>query len=122
MEETELIRIRIGVGDDVSRRKTDLNTIENDSRRSVDLVDPFTEPVAVVNDVELEVGPHIVRVVPLIHALTIDLALYGEGCTIGVANIENRNHSRLALPVDAFELAVNPDLSDTSNGRQDIVR
>jgi hypothetical protein len=67
----------------MGRRLADCDGVEDGSAGPVNLVDPLAKPVAVADDIEREVGPHVVRVIP--HAARlhpIDFALEGERCCV----------------------------------------
>ena len=69
----------------------DGDAVENGSTRPVNLVDPLAEPVAVVDDIEREVGPHVVRIIPHPARLqAVDFALEGES-----RSVEHRDGSWL---------------------------
>src|SRR5436309_15443815 len=91
----------------------DCDAVKDGSAGSVDLVNPLAEPVAVVNDIEREVRPHVVRVIPhpaRLHA--VDFALDSESRCV-----EHRDCSGLedAAPIRlvsySLELGVDPDLA-----------
>ena len=97
----------------------DCDAVKDGSAGSVDLVDPLAEPVAVVDNIEREVRPHVVRVIPHPARLhSVDFTLDGEG-----GCVEHRDCSRLEdaarIPLVSYplELSVDPDLAHAGYGR-----
>ena len=95
------------------------DAVEDRSTRPINLVNPLAEPVAVVNDIEREVRPHVVRVIPHPARLhSVDFTLDGEG-----GCVEHRDCSRLEdaarIPLVSYplELSVDPDLAHAGYGR-----
>src|SRR5262245_31271807 len=67
----------------VGWRLTNGRTRENGSCQTIDLVNPLSEPVAIVNGIESEVGPHVMRVVPHSTGLpTVNLSFDPEGSCV----------------------------------------
>src|SRR4029450_76342 len=67
-------------GNDVGRGLSYSYAIQDGAPCAVNFIDPLTEPVAIVNRVEGEVGPHVMGVVPHPACLaSVDLALDPEG-------------------------------------------
>src|SRR4029453_10108643 len=67
----------------MGRRLAHCDAVKDGSTRPVNLVDPLAKPVAVVDDIKREVGPHVMRVIPhaaRLHA--VDFALDGESCCV----------------------------------------
>src|SRR5262249_30979692 len=97
----------------MSWRLTDRRAGKNASSHAINLVNPLSEPVAIVDGIEGEVGPHIMRVVPHSPGLPpIDLALDIEGCCVhdrDCPGLENATY--VPLIGDPFELRVDPHLA-----------
>src|SRR5262249_17299195 len=106
-------------GDDVGRGFSYGYAVQDGASCAVDLIDPLTEPVAIINRVESEVRPHVMGVVP--HPArppAIDLSLDSEG-----RRIDYRDGSRLKRSIDvplvgnALKLRVDPYLAYSLCGR-----
>src|SRR5215211_5616198 len=96
----------------------DSDAVKNGSARPINLVDPLAEPVAVVDDVEREVGPHVVRIIPHPARLqAIDFALEAESRCV-----EHRDGSwfedTAPVPLISYplELSIDPDLAHARDG------
>jgi hypothetical protein len=94
------------------------NAVEDGSAGSVNLVDPFAEPVAVVDDIESEVGPHVVWVIPhptRLHA--VDFALDRESCCVEHGDCSGlKDAAPIPLVCYPLELSIQPDLADAGYG------
>src|SRR5262249_13335637 len=106
-------------GNDVGRGLSYSYTVQDAAPCAIDLIDPLTEPVAIVNRIESEVSPHIMGVVPHPARLpAVDLSLDSKG-----RRINYRDRSRLKRSIDVplvgnpLKLRVDPYLAHTRCGR-----
>src|SRR5262245_60592984 len=100
------------------------DAVENCSARPINLVDPLAEPVAVVDDIEREVGPHVVRVIPHPARLqAVDFAFNRESRRV---NYRDGSGLEDAAPVPlishALELSIDPDLAHARYFRSPLCR
>src|SRR5262245_58830309 len=100
------------------------DAVENCSARPINFVDPLAEPIAVVDDIEREVGPHVVRVIQHPTGLqTVDFAFDRES-----RRVKHRDGSGLedtaSVPLIShpLELSLDPDRANARYLRSPLWR
>jgi hypothetical protein len=97
----------------MGRRLADCDAVEDGSAGPVNLVDPLAEPVAVVDDIKREVGPHVVWVIPHTARLhSVDFALDRESCCVEHGDCSGlKDTAPIPLVSYTLELSIHPDLA-----------
>src|SRR5678815_395075 len=98
------------------------DAVENGSTRPVNLVDPLAEPVAVVDNIEREVGPHVVRIIPHPARLqAVDFALEGESRCVEHSDCSwLEDTGPVPLVSYPLELSIDPDLAHARDARSPL--
>src|SRR4029453_13735987 len=103
-------------------RLADGDAVKNSSTRPINLVDPLAEPVAVVDHIEREVGPHVVRIIPHPARLqAVDFALEVESrCIEHCDGSWFEATGPFPLVSYSLELSIDPDLPHARDGRSPL--
>src|SRR6476619_497854 len=106
----------------MSGRLANGGAVEDSSARPVNFVNPLAEPVAVVDNIKREVGPHVVGVIPHSTRLqAVDFALDRESrCVEHCDSSGLENTAPVPLISYPLELSIDPDLAHARYGRSPL--